>query len=636
MSSLFHILFRRLRSPLIVLVAVYSISILGFVLIPGVDDQGAPWDMSFFHAFYFVSFMATTIGFGEIPYAFTDTQRFWALITMYATVVAWLYCIGMLLSIFQDAVFRQQLRINSFRRRVGNIREPFYIVCGYGDTGTQLTRSLTNEHILCVVIDIDENRITELEGDDFKSPVFALCADASQSEYLEMAGVTHRWCQGMVTLANDDTVNLTVAIVAQLLNPDLRLIARAETPEAEANILSFGANEVINPFETFASRLALAIRSPSLYCLYDWMTGITHQVMKEPPDLEPGLWIISGFGRFGNSLYEHLDDEDVELRVIESDRSIRDLPAGTVIGRATEAATLRKAGIKEAVGIIAGTNVDANNLSILMTAFEENPDLFRVARQNEDKNAHLFEAAHLNMVMQRGSVISNTIFALIKTPLLGDFLRIVSRFKNDRANELVSSIIGVVENDIPELWELSINAEQTPALHKVLQNQQLLVSDILYGIKTVEEGSTNYQKKSLPLFLRRGDGNVILPEGNRFIKEGDRYLMCGSTAARDCMIHSLKNINLLEYILTGEDKPTGWVLRKLWERRHNKYNSKINVVDDLMIEESQSDNELDNENTDKNIADKADNQLLDEKKLSENQKKKQPEDLPVKDINKED
>ncbi|TCJ87024.1 potassium channel family protein [Cocleimonas flava] len=567
MSSLFHILFRRLRSPLFVLVVIYAISILGFVIIPGVDDQGQPWKMSFFHAFYFVSFMATTIGFGEIPYAFTDTQRFWALITMYATVVAWLYCIGMLLSIFQDAVFRQQMRINSFRRRVGNIREPFYIVCGYGDTGTQLTRSLTNEHILTVVIDIDENRITELEGDDFKSPVFALCADASQSEFLEMAGVKHPWCQGMVTLANDDTVNLTVAIVAQLLNPDLRLIARAETPEAEANILSFGANEVINPFETFASRLALAIRSPSLYCLYDWMTGISHQVMKEPPVLAQGLWIISGFGRFGESLYEHLDDEDVDLRVIESDRTKRDLPAGTVMGRATEAATLRKAGIKEAVGIIGGTNIDADNLSILMTAQEENPDIFRVARQNEDKNAHLFEAANLDMVMQRGSVISNTIFALIKTPLLGDFLRIVSRFKNERSNELVSSIIGVVEQDIPDLWEITVCAEETPALYQILKQRPLLVSDVLCGNEMTEDGSYKRTLKTLPLFLRRGEGNVLLPEENRFIKEGDRYLMCGSIKARDNMMLCLNNINMLEYILTGEDKPSGWVLRKLWEYR---------------------------------------------------------------------
>ena len=562
MSNLFYILFRRLRSPLIVLILVYAISILGFVLIPGVDDQGQPWKMSFFHAFYFVSFMATTIGFGEIPYAFTDAQRYWALITMYATVVSWLYGIGMMLSIFQDRVFRQQMQRNSFIRRVKNIREPFYIICGYGDTGAQLTRSLSREGILSVVVDVSEARISDLEADDFKMTPLGLCADGSQSEVLEMAGIKHRWCKGIVTLANEDSVNLTVAIVAQLLNPDLRLIARAETPEAEANILSFGANEVINPFEAFASRLALALRSPSLFCLFDWMTGVSGQKICEPPEAKQGMWIICGFGRFGRSLYEHLDDEGVLLRVIESNRKVRDLPSGSITGRPTEANTLSKAGIKDAVGVIAGTDIDANNLSILMTAQELNPDVFRVARQNKENNTHLFKAAGLDMLMQRGNVISNTIFAFIRTPMLGDFLRIMSRFNNVKANELVSRIVGVVDDKTPELWELVVDQQQAPALYEIMQKQQVLVEDILYG----EQINKNYAKSeytsALPLFLRRGEGNVLLPENNRIIRENDRFLMCGTYDARQQMMRVVKNINLLESVLLGEDVPEGWLLRK--------------------------------------------------------------------------
>jgi Trk K+ transport system NAD-binding subunit len=545
---------------------VYAISILGFVLIPGIDDQGNPWEMSFFHAFYFVSFMATTIGFGEIPYAFTDAQRFWALITMYATVVSWLYGIGMLLSIFQDRVFRQQMQKNSFIRRVKNIREPFYIICGYGDTGAQLTRSLSQEGILSVVIDVREERISDLEADDFKMTPLGLCADGSQSEVLEMGGIKHPWCKGIVTLANEDSVNLTVAIVAQLLNPDLRLIARAETPEAEANILSFGANEVINPFETFASRLALALRSPSLFCLYDWMTGVSGQKICEPPEAKQGMWIICGFGRFGRSLYEHLDDEGVPLRVIESNRKVRDLPSGSVIGRPTEANTLTKAGIEDAVGIIAGTDIDANNLSILMTAEELNPDVFRVARQNKENNTHLFQAANLDMLMQRGNVISNTIFAFIRTPMLGDFLRIVSRFNNDKANELVSRIVGVVDDEIPELWELVINQHETPALYKMIQIRQVLVEDILYGEQLNKSDAKNEYTSALPLFLRRGEGNVLLPENNRIIRKNDRFLMCGTYAARQHMMRVVKNINLLESVLLGEDLPAGWLLRKFRQR----------------------------------------------------------------------
>ena len=75
MGHVFYLLLRRLRTPIITIIVVYSVSVLGFVLIPGVDDEGKPWRMDFFHAFYFVSFMGSTIGFGEIPYPFTAGQR---------------------------------------------------------------------------------------------------------------------------------------------------------------------------------------------------------------------------------------------------------------------------------------------------------------------------------------------------------------------------------------------------------------------------------------------------------------------------------------------------------------------------------------------------------------------------------
>lgn len=536
--------------------------------------------------------MGTTIGFGEIPYAFTDGQRFWALLTMYATVVAWLYGIGVLLSVFQDAAFIRSVKNNAFNRRIKRIREPFYIICGYGDTGSQLAHALSKQGILSVVIDANEDRINELEADDFLVPPIGLCADVSVSEVLENAGITHMWCQGIITLANDDSVNLTVAVISELLNPDLRLISRAETPEAEANILSFGANEVINPFEAFASRLALALKSPSLYCLYDWMTGPSEREMREPPMPRSGKWIICGYGRFGRTLYDHLDNEGISLQVIESDRSVRDLPSGSIIGRSTEALALKKAGIEEASGIIAATDNDANNLSIIMTAQEINPDIFCIARENEDKNEHLFQSAHLGMLMQRGAVISNTIFSFIKTPMLGDFLRIVSRFKPDKANQLVSQIIGTVKAEVPELWEVCINEKDSPALYEIIQERQVLVSDILQG--EVKHNSSSKHNSPLALFLKRGKGNVLLPEDNRIVRENDRFLMCGTNHARQRMLHILNDISLLESVLTGEDLPAGWLFKKL--RARKKQSETISRSEDTDHNvESETESELESE-----------------------------------------
>ena len=559
MVSPIYTIIRRLRSPLIWLIIVYAISILGFVLIPGVDDQGQPYRMGFFHSFYFVSFMATTIGFGEIPYAFTDAQRYWTLVTMYTTVISWLYCIGVLLSVFQDKIFLNLIKKNTVARKIKNIREPFYIICGYGDTGMLLTKQLSEAGVLSVVIDDNVERIHDLESDDFMVSPLGICEDASHSEVLELAGITHHWCKGIISIVNDDNVNLTVAIVAKLLNPKLRLIARAETPESEANILSFGANEVINPFNIFSSRLSLAMKSPSLFCLYNWLTGSSSEELKEPPIMSAGKWIICGYGRFGRALYENLENEDVTVQIIDSNRVQQGLPAGSVIGRATEAPSLIKAGIKEAVGIVAGTNNDANNLSIILTASELNPKIFKVVRQNRDKNSHLFQSSSYDMLMQRGSIISNTIFALIRTPMLGDFLRIVSRFKNDRASELLSRIVGVSdETKGPVLWEFCVSATESPALYEMIQSKDLLLGDILLeGEENNVDGVIDRDKwlSAMCLFMKREGNNILLPENSREILPEDRFLMCGTTQAKQRMKVMLTNRFELQNELTGEELP---------------------------------------------------------------------------------
>ena len=562
MPNLIYLLLRRLRSPLITLILVYAISITGYVLIPGEDGNRDPYQMTFFDAFYFVSFMGTTIGFGEIPYEFTQTQRYWTLVCLYATVISWLYGIGSMLSVFQDPAFRQQTKLNRFKRSVTNIRQPFYLICGYGETGRKLVRDLANDGILSVVLDPGEIPINDLEVNDLAISPLWLKADASDAQVLEIAGVNHPQCQGIITLANNDRVNLTIAIVGQLINNNIRLIARADTKEAESNILSFGANEVINPFETFASRLALALHSPGLYLVTEWTTGPRDKKIDEFSLPANGRWIICGFGDFGRAAYRYLDEVGESICVIASNRQERDVPAGTIIGRPTEAATLKKAGIDDAIGIIAGTGNDPDNLSVLMTAHELNPNLFRIAHQNEDKNRPIFDAAKLDLVMQRGNLISDKIFALIRTPLLGDFLRIVGRFKKERANELASRMIAVMGDDYPELWQLSVSQEEAPALVQRLKSSDVLIKDLL-----VRPEARERKLSAMVLFLKRGDGNVILPEGSRKIRPGDRFLLCGNKRAYNKLQVTIRNTSYLEYVMTGRRLPDSWVWRKLMENR---------------------------------------------------------------------
>src|SRR5215208_2925849 len=117
-SATIFLVLRRMRTPLIVLIVIFAVSVLGLTLIPGQDAQGRPSRMGFFDAFYVMSYTASTIGFGEIPYPFTYAQRLWVTFTIYLTVIGWAYAIGSLLALLQDRSFRQAVALQQFRRKV--------------------------------------------------------------------------------------------------------------------------------------------------------------------------------------------------------------------------------------------------------------------------------------------------------------------------------------------------------------------------------------------------------------------------------------------------------------------------------------------------------------------------------------
>ena len=145
MHNVVFLALRRLRASLILLIAVYAFGIVGMVLIPGADAEGRPVAMTVFQAFYFISYTATTIGFGEIPHAFTDTQRLWVTLVIYLSVLGWAMAVAQVLGLLQDKGFQQGLVTARFRRQVSRIGEPFYLICGFGETGMMLGKALDHE-----------------------------------------------------------------------------------------------------------------------------------------------------------------------------------------------------------------------------------------------------------------------------------------------------------------------------------------------------------------------------------------------------------------------------------------------------------------------------------------------------------
>jgi Trk K+ transport system NAD-binding subunit len=568
METIFFLAMRRMRAPLILLIVSYSVAILGLVLTPGLDADGNPWHMDFFHAFYFVSFMATTIGFGEIPFAFSEAQRLWATFTIYTTVVVWIYSIGTLIGLVQDPAFKQAMTESRFARRIRRMRSGFYLICGYGETGSALVRAITERNRHAVVVEIDQSRVQILRMENLREFVPALCGDASRPVHLMEAGLEHPRCRGVVALTNVNEVNLQIAITSKLLHKDITVICRADRHEVEANMASFGTDHIIDPFDTFALHLSTAFQAPGLFLLEQWLSGELDQPLVDPlyPPCE-GLWILCGYGRFGKAVYQRLRDEGLETVVVEATPEKTGTPEdGCVVGWGTEAVTLEEAGINRAVGLVVGTDNDANNLSIIMTAREMNPDLFVVTRQNLLENQSIIAAVEADIVMHPSSIIANKIRLLLATPMLSEFINLALFEEDQWACQLVSRIVALVDDRVPEVWEVKITEEEALAVCNALGKG----AAIELGTLLLDSREREQTLECIPLLLVQHGSRIMLPAPDTRLDEGDMLLFCGSRSARSRMEWVLQNENALAYVLTGEAPAQGAVWRWAVQRLHRR------------------------------------------------------------------
>ncbi|MBE9560600.1 MAG: NAD-binding protein [Proteobacteria bacterium] len=562
----------RMRVPLIILIVIYAISMMGLILIPGIDDQGNPWHMSIFHAFYYVSFTATTIGFGEIPYALNDAQRLWVICTIYMTVISWLYAIGNILGLVQDPVFKKARNENKFKNQASKIHEPFYLVCGLGETGYEVVKALTNEHYRVVVIEEDQESLLENNIYDLQEFVPCLIADASAPKNLELAGISRSNCNGVIGATASDETNLKIAISSKLLHPEGKVVCRSDLLSYEENMRSFNTDYVVNPYNTFADIFSMLLHTPSLHLIFDWLTGAPDsQITDEPLQLDYGRWILCSYGRFGKALYQKFLEHDVEVTVLESNEEVHegfvrsniDQSQDIVIGTGIDEKSLKKAGIDTAVGIIAGGDDDSNNLSTIMTARQLNPDIFVVARQNLRGNSELFNKVKADLVMQPREITARMIRVLFLNPMLCDFLKIANKQDDVWSNVVVSRLSAVIGESKPHIWTIVIGPKETPAVFKAIAFGRTITLDSL----TMDPLSSTSKLECVALLFARNGDYQIMPDDETELKDGDRILFSGMREAMNSMNWTLNVMASLNYVMNYENEPESYLLKALMRKR---------------------------------------------------------------------
>ncbi len=149
-------------------------------------------------------------------------------------------------------------------------------------------------------------------------------------------------------------------------------------------------------------------------------------------------YIICGYGRIGRIIAQELKSNGIPILVIDSDPESQntldqhDMPY--IIDDATSEDVLIEAGIERAKGLVAVVLSDADNLFITMTARGLKPDLFILARADEEhaqKKLLRVGADHVVLpYLMGGRKMAQTILR----PAVADFLDLTIHDKNIELN----------------------------------------------------------------------------------------------------------------------------------------------------------------------------------------------------------
>lgn len=564
MNEVVYLILRQMRRPALILLVAYSVAMLGISLIPTINSEGEPSYLTLFQAFYWVSYTATTIGYGEMPQPFSEWQRMWVALSIYYTVPAWFYAIGKVIALLQDPTFQHALSESRFARQVAKQRHKFCIVCGFGEAGQRLVHLLLNAGYQCIVIDKDPVRISRMALDPVMHSVLAINGDAFSVELLLKAGVQSPHCRAVIAITDSEAVNIKVALAARLLTTDqtrFQIICRTYTRAGSANAKSFDTDAVINTNQIFALRLITALRRPAIAELVTRLQGRPGDRHESPPQPPGGHWIICGNDALGKTLKRFLDYEGVDCTMI--DPGLPSAP-GQVRGLGTEAVTLREARIDRAQAIVAAYKSDSDNLSIAVTAKGMHPSLFVVGKQNHSADQRLFAVAGFDRVMAEADLIVSEVFPRIAQSLLSRFMKVLWHQDDAWGQRLLQRITQLTGEHNPHHFVLKVDTQRAPAIMNEMQSGRLLRLQSLWMLPNDPQTAND----AIPLLLLRNQQEIVLPNAATSLQAGDQVLILYHREEIGWrMQRAARDENELYYATHGRDKPIShfmnYLLKKL-------------------------------------------------------------------------
>ena len=244
------------RLAVTLLLAVLAGGTAGYRVIEG----WSAWD-----AFYMTVTTVATVGFREVhPLSFGG--QVFTILLIFGGVGTAFYTVTLLATIVVEGGLHRGFEKRRVARMLEHIKDHF-IMCGYGRIGNIIAAELHQQGVPMVVIERDPERIRAAVERGW----LAIEADASREDVLARAGI-HR-ARGLIAAVGSDAENVYAVLTARVMRPDLFIIARVESDDAEHKLRRAGADRVISPYHIGASHIVQTALRPAVVDFVQLATG---------------------------------------------------------------------------------------------------------------------------------------------------------------------------------------------------------------------------------------------------------------------------------------------------------------------------------------------------------------------------
>lgn len=228
-------------------VAVVIVGTLGYRVIEG----WSLWD-----AFYMTIISVTTVGYREVQ-PLSQAGQAWTVVVLLCGVVTLFYTASELMALVVEGRLHAHWGERRFKRMLEALKGHF-IICGYGRIGGIIADEFRKQGVPYVVVDRNPDRVHEV----IKRGGLAVEADASREDVLVRVGI-HR-ARALIAAVSTDAENMYTVLSARVLRPDLFIIARVESEDAEAKLRRAGADRVISPYHLGGIQMAATALRPAV------------------------------------------------------------------------------------------------------------------------------------------------------------------------------------------------------------------------------------------------------------------------------------------------------------------------------------------------------------------------------------